>query len=94
MALTFEWDDAKARRNASKHGISFEEAVTIFADPQALTIDDPDHSTTQEERYVTGGRSHRGRILVVTHCDDNDRIRIISARKATQRERDFYAKRD
>jgi uncharacterized protein len=89
VAELFDWDDAKARSNWAKHGVSFEEATTIFADLLAMTLDDPDHSFT-EDRFVTFGLSDFGRLLVVCHTDDVDVIRIISARAATPRERRSY----
>ena len=89
MALTFEWDDAKAERNADKHGISFAEASTVFGDPLSLTIADPDHSE-DENRCLILGTSSPGRLLVVAHTERGDNIRIISARRATRRERQSY----
>jgi len=89
MSLEFEWDDRKARLNIGKHGVSFEEASTVFADPLALTIYDPLHSE-DEERYVALGESQRRRLLVVVFTDRDDRVRIISARAATRRERRQY----
>lgn len=89
MGLSFEWDPTKAKRNLSKHAVSFEEAATVFGDPLSLTIDDPEHST-DEDRFVTVGRSIRRRTLVVVHADRGDRVHIISARVATARERNAY----
>jgi len=89
MPLTFEWDERKARSNLGKHGVSFEEAATIFGDRLSLTIPDPEHSLT-EERYITMGKALTGKLLVVVHTDRGDNIRIISARRASQRERRFY----
>jgi uncharacterized protein len=89
MALFFEWDTAKARANEVSHGISFEEAASVFGDPLSLTIADPLHSL-QEERFITIGESARGRVIVVVHTDRKSRIRIISSRKATRRERRDY----
>ena len=89
MAELFDWDDGKARSNWAKHGVSFEEATMVFADPLAMTLDDPDHSIG-EDRYITFGLSDFGRLLVVCHTDDEDVIRIISARTATPRERRSY----
>ena len=89
MALVFEWNPVKARINEAKHGISFEEAASVFGDPLSLTIMDPSHSV-REERFVTVGASHRGQLLVVVHADRGDRIRIISGRKATPQERRAY----
>jgi hypothetical protein len=89
MIEGFEWDARKARSNAAKHRVSFEEAATIFFDPRALTDYDPDHSE-REDRFVTTGRSIRDRILTVAHADRADRIRLITARRATRRERQVY----
>jgi uncharacterized DUF497 family protein len=89
MALTFAWDASKARRNLAKHSVSFEESSTVFADQRSLTIPDPTHSQT-EERFVTIGLSHRGKLLVVVHTERGDNIRIISARAASRRERKSY----
>ena len=91
MALTFEWDSRKARSNLAKHGVGFEEASTIFGDPLSLTILDPEHSLS-EERYITMGRAFTGKLLVVVHTERGDNIRIISARRASRRERKFYEK--
>jgi uncharacterized protein len=85
----FEWDSGKARTNVSKHRVSFEEAVTTFGDPLALVIDDPSHSET-EERFVLLGQSARRRLLVVMFTERDDTVRLISARKATRRERRDY----
>ena len=89
MALLFEWDPQKARANSEKHGVSFEEGATVFADPLSLTIGDPDHSA-DEERFVTVGLSISGRLLVVSHTDRGQSIRLISVRPATRRERKAY----
>jgi hypothetical protein len=89
MGLSFEWDDQKSQSNASKHGVSFEEAMTVFSDPLASTIYDPDHSD-DEDRYISLGMSSEGRLLVVSYTDREDRIRIISARAANRRERKQY----
>ena len=91
MGLAFEWDKNKARENVRKHGVSFEEASTIFADPLARTIYDPLHSD-EEDRFVMLGESQRRRLLVVVFTDRDDRIRVISARVATRRERKDYEK--
>ena len=85
----FDWDDEKAKRNSKIHRVSFEEAVTVFADPFYKAYDDPDHST-EEERYIAIGQSLRRRILVVAYKYDKERIRIISAHKATRKERRSY----
>ena len=92
--IRFEWDPRKDRANHRKHGISFEEARTVFTDEYALLIDDPDHSVT-EDRFVLLGLSVRLRVLVVVHGyrGRDDVIRIISARRATRPERDRYLER-
>lgn len=87
--MKFEWDSAKAKANAKKHGVSFEEASTAFSDDASLTGADPDHSIG-ESRFVTYGLSSLGRLVVVAHTDRSDRIRIISARLATRAERKLY----
>ena len=89
MSLAFEWDEAKPKSNRRKHGVSFEEAATIFGDPLSLTIEDPAHPLG-EERFVIIGESARGRRLVVVFTERGDRIRIISAREATSREARDY----
>lgn len=83
--MEFEWDVAKAARNLAKHGVSFEEATSVFADWGSLTIVDTEHSAG-EVRYVTLGRSVVGRILLIVHTESDERIRIISARRATRAE--------
>ena len=83
--MTFEWDSAKARRNLRKHGISFEEAMTVFRNPLAQSYDDPD-GLSPEQRSITMGLSDRHKLLVVVHCERGDGIRIISARRAMRRE--------
>ncbi len=87
--MRFEWDPNKAATNFKKHQVSFQEAATIFGDFLSVTFDDPDHSI-DEERYITIGLSHQHRLLVVSHTDRNDTIRLVSARKATSPERKFY----
>jgi uncharacterized DUF497 family protein len=89
MAVNFEWDANKAKSYLGKHGISFEEAATVFGDPSSLTIPDPVHSEL-EDRFITLGSSHRGKLLVVVHTERRDNIRIISARVASRRERRNY----
>ncbi|PWU21415.1 MAG: hypothetical protein C5B50_01735 [Verrucomicrobia bacterium] len=84
--MNFEWDPEKAAANKRKHGISFEEAATVFADPLSATYYDPAHSVG-ESRYITVGMSRSGRLLFVAHTDRGEIIRIISARLATRRER-------
>jgi uncharacterized DUF497 family protein len=87
--LLVEWDSRKATTNLRKHGVSFEEAATVFRDTLSATALDPDHSAG-EDRYVTFGVSVLGRLLVVAHTEREDRIRLISARLATKRERIIY----
>ena len=89
--LQFEWDDVKATANARKHGVTFEEARTVFFDEQAKLIDDPDHSE-DEERFVILGLSSTPRLLLVCHCyrKSGNVVRIISARKATNKESKYY----
>lgn len=89
MALNFEWDQGKATGNLRKHGVSFEEAATVFGDSLSITIGDPSHSV-DEERFITVGLSEAGRVVVVAHADRGDTLRIISARKATRHERRCY----
>ena len=89
MALEFGWDPRKAAANLRKHGVSFPEATTAFADPRSIAIPDPDHSA-EEERYLLVGASHRSRLLVVSHTEQGNTIRLISARKATRNERTIY----
>jgi len=87
----FEWSTAKARANLKKHGVSFEEAQSVFYDEYARQFFDEAHSE-KEERFIMLGMSIRSNVLVVCHCEraDGDTIRIISARKATRKERNFY----
>ena len=87
--MIFEWNTAKARTNCRKHGVSFEEAATVFLDPLAVTFPDPDHSAT-EEREITIGYTIKQRVVLVSHCQRGDRTRIISTRKATRKEREHY----
>src|SRR5438876_8963288 len=82
----FEWDSTKAARNLAKHGVSFTEAATVFRDPVAAIFSDIDHST-DEQREIIVGHSGRDRLLVVSFTERGDKVRIISARKATKRER-------
>lgn len=89
MGIIIEWDNQKAKRNLSKHKVSFEEAATIFGDTLSLTIEDPLHSD-DEERFVAIGESSQQRLLVVVHTERGDNIRIISARLATPHERKTY----
>lgn len=87
--LKFTWDETKAATNLAKHGISFEEAATVFGDPLAISFDDPDHSS-EEHRLLTFGVSEKHRVLLVVNVERGRTIRIISARKATKHERGFY----
>lgn len=87
--MEFEWDPNKSEVNLSKHGVSFSEASTVFGDPLALTSYDFDNSD-EEDRYVTMGESSNEQLLIVSHTDRDNRIRIISARPATRRERKVY----
>jgi hypothetical protein len=87
--MRIEWDSAKAASNLRKHGVSFEEASSVFYDPLAVTGADPDHSEG-EERLVTFGMSPAGQLLVVSHTERGETIRIISARIATRTERRIY----
>ena len=89
MDFRFEWDESKAQQNTEKHGVSFEEASTVFGDPFSRTIFDAEHSVN-EERYIDIGRSSQDRMLVVAYTEREDRIRIVSARVATTRERRNY----
>lgn len=89
MRLTFEWDPAKAATNLRKHGVTFAEASTVFADALSLTYADPDHSA-DEARFITLGMSGSGRLLVVAHAERQGRIRIISARGTTRSEKRHY----
>jgi uncharacterized DUF497 family protein len=84
--VQFEWDARKAAANLKKHGVSFEEATTVFYDPLSATLDDPDHSIA-EQRLITIGYSSHGRLLVVSHTERGNTLRVISARLATARER-------
>jgi len=87
--MDFEWDPHKAEINLRKHGVSFTEAGTVFGDNLTITIPDPDHSD-DEERFITIGWSNHRRLLIVSHADRGDRIRIISARELTRAERKVY----
>ena len=89
MGLIFEWDETKALINVQKHGVDFKEAVTVFMDPNALTIFDVVHSD-EEDRFIDIGLSTSGRVLVVVYTDRDKRICIISCRKATPLERSQY----
>jgi uncharacterized DUF497 family protein len=88
-AMTFEWDRIKAKSNLRKHQVSFEEAATALLDPLSKTDLDPDHSI-EENRFITFGMSARRRLLVVSYTDNDETIRLISARLASRREREIY----
>ena len=92
-AIQFEWDENKKQSNQHKHGISFQEAKTVFYDEEALVIDDPEHSET-EDRFIILGLSNKANLLVVCHCyrASDTVIRLISARKATKTESQYYGK--
>jgi uncharacterized DUF497 family protein len=87
--MKFQWDRQKATKNEKKHGISFQEALTVFRDTLSITYPDIDHSA-DEDRFLIIGLSLSGKVLVVSHAFRNDSIRIISARRATKKERIFY----
>jgi uncharacterized protein len=87
--MRFEWDRRKATANLKKHGVSFPEAATVFGDPLSWTFRDPDHSH-DEDRFLIFGTSRLGALLVVAHTERSGAIRLISARKATRRERKYY----
>ena len=87
--MEYEWDNAKARSNLMKHGVSFEEARTVFDDPLYVDFFDPDHSD-DEERYIVVGKSRQDRLIVVSYTERKSGIRVISAREATRREKDAY----
>lgn len=91
--MRFEWDSAKAAGNLAKHGISFDQASTVFGDPLAVTIDDPDHSA-DEDRFLTTGFSSAQRLLVVSHVYRGGAIRIIMARDASGLERQQYESKE
>ena len=92
--MDFEWDETKAESNFKKHEIRFSEAVTVWEDESALEMLDPDHSKS-EERWIRLGHSNKGRVLVIVYCErlEGDRVRIISARKATKTEENQYYSR-
>ena len=93
MGYIFEWDPKKAEGNARKHGVAFDEASTVFGDPLALLMPDPDHSLG-EKRYIVLGMSNQQRLLVVAFAERPPRTRLISARRAARRERRRYEKQD
>jgi uncharacterized protein len=87
--MNFEWDPRKAAKNLRTHGVSFAEASTVFGDPLGVTVPDPGHST-EEDRYIIVGVSHRARYLLIAFVERDDRIRLISARELTRVEREAY----
>lgn len=87
--MKFEWDADKADENLQKHGVSFDEATTVFGDPLAITYADPEHSIG-EYRFLTFGHSAHGRLIVVAHTDRDGKIRPISAREMTRKEKKEY----
>ena len=93
--IRFDWDPKKAKSNARKHGVTFEEAETVFLDEQALLLGDPDHSA-DEDRFVLLGLSAHKRTLIVCHCyrESDSEIRLISARRADLEERKAYTERN
>ena len=93
MKTLFEWDEEKAQANLRKHGVSFEEAQTVFKDPLEITMPDPDHSI-DEDRFITIGKSGKKRVLVVVYTERRKKIRLISARKAARAERKKYEEKN
>ena len=91
--VKFSWDQAKAESNKQKHKIAFEEATSVFYDPKAIRLDDPDHSE-REQRFLIIGMSWSLKILIVSHCyrESEEEIRIINARKATKKEKNTYTR--
>ena len=87
--MEFEWDEEKAEANLSKHGVSFDEARTVFDDPLYLDFYDPDHSEA-EDRFIIVGQSQQRRLLIVSYTERRDKIRVISTREATRIEKDAY----
>ena len=87
--MRFEWDPRKAAANLKKHGVAFQEAATVFGDPLAITFQDPDHSE-EEERQMTYGLSQQMRLIVVSHTQRKDQMRIINARLMDRKERVIY----
>ncbi|MCC7019665.1 MAG: BrnT family toxin [Ardenticatenales bacterium] len=87
--MTLEWDDAKAAANVAKHGVSFEEAATVFDDPLFVEFFDPDHAEG-EDRYLIVGLSGQGRLLIVAYAERADAVRLISARTVTRKEKEAY----
>jgi uncharacterized protein len=91
--MEFEWDLDKAARNLEWHGVSLPEATTVFDDSLSVAVPDPDHSF-EEQRYIIVGSSHRNRLLIVAYTERGERIRIITARELTRREREAYEQGD
>jgi len=91
--VEFEWDRKKAARNLARHGVSFQEATSVFDDLLSIAVPDPDHSG-EENRFIIVGQSHRGRLLIVSHAERGDRIRLINARELTRTERNIYEEGD
>jgi uncharacterized DUF497 family protein len=89
MGLRFEWDQRKADSNLKKHGVTFQEATSVFADALSITIPDPNHSAL-EARFLDLGLSHRNRLLVISYTERGESIRIISARRASRSEQKYY----
>ena len=89
MELAFEWDEQKAKANQRKHSISFEEASTVFDDPLSVNFDDPDHSI-EENRYLIIGLSDQSKFLFISYTDRDHKIRLISARLVSPKERRYY----
>ena len=87
--MNFDWDESKAQANLAKHGVTFDEAKSVFADPFYVDFYDPDHSD-EEERYIIIGQSQRARLLVVSYTERQQQTRLISAREATRREKQAY----
>lgn len=87
--MEFEWDKNKALTNLSKHGVSFDEAKTVFQDPFYIVFDDPDHSF-EENRCVAIGQSAQGRLLFISYTERRNRVRLISTRKVTRSEKELY----
>jgi len=92
LSFIFEWNENKANENLGKHGVSFDEAKTVFNDPFSVTIYDPDYSI-DEDRYIDIGLSSKGRLIVVSYLERDEKIRIISSRKATKKEQRDYEKK-
>ena len=92
LDIGFEWDEVKVDANLAKHGVSFDEGQTVFGDPNTITLFDNEHADA-EDRFVNIGLSSNGRVLVVVHAEADERIRLISCRRATAREQRQYGGR-